>query len=316
MKPRLLEAPPPTGDWVYEIKFDGIRALAIRKGGKLSLLSRNQNELSGRFPEVAEALKDLKAQEFVIDGEVVALDEKGRSSFQLLQSLEMEGRKSPLYYYAFDLLQAQGRSLLNLPLGERKRALAALLEGAKDPIRQSSDIGANAGALLKEVKRLGLEGIVGKLRDSVYEPGRRSGAWIKLKSLNEQEFVIGGFTAPAGARKYFGAILVGYYDKARGEKGRRALRFAGKVGTGFDSRSLAALYRQFKKEERPNGPFVDLTSKNGGLSPAALRRCTWINPVLVAQIKFSEWTRDGRLRQPVYLGLRDDKPPQDVVREG
>ncbi len=314
MKPRLMEAPPP-GEWMYEIKFDGIRAEAIRRGGKLALLSRNQNELAGRFPEVVSALLALKAPEFVIDGEVVALDENGRSSFQLLQALEMEGRKAPLYYYAFDLLQADGRSLVSLPLEQRKKLLSALLGGAEDPIRQSSDVGEDADPLLKEVKRLGLEGIVGKLRQSVYEPGRRSGAWVKLKSLNEQEFVIGGFTPPAGARKYFGAILVGYFDKTSAGKSGRVLRFAGKVGTGFNSRSLAALRAQFKDIELDHCPFVDLPTRGGGLSAGEVRRCTWVKPELVAQIKFSEWTRDGKLR-PVYLGLREDKQAQDVVREG
>ena len=159
--------------------------------------------MASRFPEIVDALAALRAPEFVIDGEVVALDAKGRSSFQLLQGLEMEGRKAPLYYYAFDLLQADGRSLVHLPLEERKKWLATVLKDAKEPIRQSSDVGENADALLKQVKRLGLEGIVGKLRHSVYEPGRRSGAWIKLKSLNEQEFVIGGFTLPAGGAQIF-----------------------------------------------------------------------------------------------------------------
>jgi bifunctional non-homologous end joining protein LigD len=320
MKPRLLEEPPAAGDWVYEIKFDGIRALALKKGRKVSLLSRNQNELGGRFPEIAQAVRELKVDECVLDGEIVALDEKGRSSFQLLQALEMGGRKSPVLYYAFDLLQAEGRSFLKLPLNLRKEWLAKLLQGVADPIRGSTDLGAKPRALLAEVKRLGLEGIVGKQRTSVYEAGRRSGAWIKLKCLQAQEFVIGGYTAPAGARKYFGAILVGYYEKAPGVKSSRRLRFAGKVGTGFNSKILSVLYRQFQKYRRLDCPFVDLPSKRGpagaqGLSPAEMRKCTWVNPALVAQVKFAEWTRDGKLRQPVFLGLREDKSAAEVVRE-
>jgi bifunctional non-homologous end joining protein LigD len=313
MKPRLLDAPPTAGDWSYELKFDGIRACAIKDGGKVSLISRNGNELRARYPDVAEAVKNLPVDECVIDGEVVALDEEGRSSFQLLQGLEMEGRKSPICFYVFDLLQLSGRSLVGLPLTARKQLLAQLCEGVADPIRFSGEIGGDASALLGEVKRRGLEGLIGKLRDSVYEPGRRSGAWIKLKSLNEQEFVIGGFTPPQGARQHFGAVLVGYYEKKK-------FLFAGKVGTGFDTKSLAALHKKFKSEKREDCPFADLPSKQGGqwvqgITPAMMRKIEWVNPVFVCQVKFAEWTRDGKLRQPVFLGLREDKKPGDVVRE-
>ncbi len=317
MKPRLVDEPPKAGDWAYEIKFDGIRALAVKKGRKISLLSRNRNELARRFPDIVQAMLKLKMDECVLDGEVVALDEKGRSSFQLLQGLELGGRKAPLLYYVFDLLQAEGKSFLNVPLDKRKEWLAHFLGSSKDPIRLSADIGGDAHRLLDQVKRIGLEGIIGKQPQSLYEPGRRSGAWIKIKCLNEQEFVIGGYTPPAGSRKYFGAILVGYHEK--GDRG--GLQFAGKVGTGFDSKTLLSLYRQFQNQKRQKCPFVDLASRQGGarvqgLSPGEMKKCVWINPVLVAQVKFSEWTREGKLRQPVYLGLRDDKKAQDVVREG
>src|SRR5438309_8410830 len=206
MKPRMLEKPPPSGDWVYELKFDGIRAIAVKIDKKVSLFSRNGNKLDARFAEIVDAVKQLPASECVIDGEVVALDEEGRSSFQLLQAREMEGRKSPIYFYAFDLLQLDGKSLIPLPLEARKNALEKLCADASDAIRYSDAIGGDAKRLLEEVKRRGLEGIIGKQRNSVYEPGRRSGAWIKLKCVNEQEFVIGGYTPPQGSRKYFGAI--------------------------------------------------------------------------------------------------------------
>ena len=314
MKAKLVEKPPATGGWIYELKFDGIRLLAIKDRQKVSLLSRNQNDLSARFPEIVDAIKNLPADECVVDGEVVALDEDGRSSFQLLQAREMEGRKSPVYLYAFDLLQLDGKSLVSLPLEARKSVLEKLCAGAGDPrIRYSSAIGGDANQLLKEVQRRRLEGIIGKLRNSVYEPDRRSGVWIKLKCVNEQEFVIGGYTPPQGARKHFGAILVGYYKD-------RDLLFAGKAGTGFTTKLLAALHKKFRAEERAECPFVDLPSKqNGqwvlGITPSMMKKIHWINPKFVAEIKFAEWTRDGKLRAPVFLGLRDDKKPGEVVRE-
>jgi len=314
MKAKLVEKPPAAGDWIYELKFDGIRLIAVKSDKKVSLLSRNQNDLSERFPEVAHAIQNLPAGECVIDGEVVVLDEEGRSSFQLLQAREMEGRKSPGYFYAFDLLQLDGKSLIGLPLEARKDVLEKLCANAGDPTRYSGAIGGDAKRLLEEVKRRGLEGIVGKQRNSVYEPGRRSGAWIKLKCVNEQEFVIGGYTPPQGARKHFGAILVGYYENKK-------LVLAGKVGTGFTTKSLAMLYKKFRAEERPDCPFVDLPSKqNGqwvqGITPSMMRKMHWVNPVFVCEIKFAEWTRDRKLRAPVFLGLREDKRAADVVREG
>jgi bifunctional non-homologous end joining protein LigD len=314
MKAKLVEKPPATGDWIYELKFDGIRLIAIKDHEKVSLLSRNQNDLSARFPEVVDAVKNLPADECVVDGEVVALDEEGRSSFQLLQAREMEGRKSPIYFYAFDVLQVDGKNLVSLPLETRKNLLESLCAGAGDTrIRYSDAIGGDAEQLLKEVQRRGLEGIIGKLRNSVYEPGRRSGAWIKLKCVNEQEFVIGGYTPPQGARKHFGAILVGYYKD-------RDLVFAGKAGTGFTTKSLAALHKKFRAEERADCPFVDLPSKqNGqwvlGITPSMMKKIRWIKPKFVAEIKFAEWTRDGKLRAPVFMGLREDKKPGEVVRE-
>jgi bifunctional non-homologous end joining protein LigD len=313
MKAKLVESPPATGDWLYELKFDGIRLLAVKTEKKVSLLSRNKNDLSARFPEIVEAIQNLSARECVTDGEVVALDEKGRSSFQLLQAREMEGRNSPVYFYAFDLLQLDGKSLVSLPLEARKNVLEKLCADAGDPIRYSGAIGGDAKRLLEEVKRRGLEGIIGKQRNSVYEPGRRSGAWIKLKCVNEQEFVIGGYTPPQGARKHFGAILVGYYENKK-------LVFAGKVGTGFTAKSLAVLHKKFRVEERAVWPFVDLPSKQDGqwvqgITPSMMRKMHWVNPKFVAEIKFAEWTRDGKLRAPVFLGLREDKKPSDVVRE-
>ncbi|PYL11319.1 MAG: ATP-dependent DNA ligase, partial [Verrucomicrobia bacterium] len=275
MKAKLMERPPAAGDWIYELKFDGIRLIAIKDRGKVSLLSRNQNDLSARFPEIVDAVKNLPTDECVLDGEVVALDEQGRSSFQLLQAREMEGRKSPIYFYVFDLLQLDGKSFVSMPLEARKNVLEKLCASGGDPrIRYSGAIGGDAEHLLREVQRRGLEGIIGTLRNSVYEPDRRSGAWIKLKCVNEQEFVIGGYTPPQGARKYFGAILVGYYKDGD-------LVFAGKVGTGFTTKLLAALHKNFRAEERSDCPFVDLPSKqNGqwvlGITPSMMKKMHWI----------------------------------------
>src|SRR5205823_5344993 len=261
------------------------------------------NKLDKRFPEIADALKDLTVNECVLDGEVVALDEEGRSSFQLLQALEMEGRKAPLVFYVFDLLQLNGKSLLELPVEQRKQVLAKVCEGVVDPIRYSDEISGDVTSLLAEVKKRGLEGLIGKQRGSKYEPGRRSGAWIKLKAVHEQEFVIGGYTPPAGSRKYFGAILVGYYEIGK-------LRFAGKVGSGFTEKSLSMLHKKFRGEEHDDCPFVDLPSKQGGewvqgITPSMMKKMHWVNPKFVAEIKFAEWTRDQKLRQPVFLGMRE-----------
>ena len=313
MKARLIDDPPTHGDWLYELKFDGIRAIAVKNTSKISLISRNGNKLDARFPEIAEAVKKLLVRECVIDGEAVALDEEGRSSFQLLQALEMERRKAPLRLYVFDLLQLDGKSLLGIPLEQRKQLLAKVCESVGDPIRYSGEISGDVKSLLAEVKRRSLEGLIGKQRKSVYEPGRRTGTWIKLKCVSEQEFVIGGYTPPAASREYFGAILVGYYDGGK-------LKFAGKVGSGFTSKSLSMLHKKFREEEREGCPFVDLPSKQGGewvqgITPSMMKKMHWVNPKFVAQIKFAEWTRDGKLRQPVFLGMREDKDATEVRRE-
>ena len=313
MKPKLVDNPPLVGDWIYELKFDGIRLLAIKSVDDVKVMSRNKNELGARFGEVVAAVRKLPVQECVIDGEVVTLDAEGRSSFQLLQAREMEGRATPIHYYVFDLLQVDGRDCTRLPLSIRKELLAKICRDAQEPIRFSSEIGSDPKPLLAEVKRRGLEGLIGKQLGSIYESGRRSGAWIKLKCVNEQEFVIGGYTPPGGSRKYFGALLVGYYE------GKRLL-FAGKVGTGFNTKSLAALHKQFARKRQKNCPFADLPSKQGGkwvqgITPGEMRKCTWVKPAFVCQVKFAEWTRDGKLRQPVFLGLREDKTAPEVRRE-
>lgn len=313
MKARLAEAPPKSKDWIYEIKFDGYRALAFKDGKRTRLLSRNEKDFGDKFPEVAGAVASLAATQAVIDGEIVALDNQGVSSFQLLQGYEIGEARPPLYFYAFDLLQLNGRDLRDLTIIDRKAALEKLLKKAPEPLRYSGSLGEDAATLLRQAARLGLEGLIGKRKDSRYETGKRSGAWIKLKLHREQEFVIGGYSEPEGARPHFGALLVGFYENKR-------LKFCGKVGTGFDTKRLASLFAAFQKIPREDCPFVNLPEPHGsryspGLTAREMKKCHWVKPRLVCQVKFSEWTNDAKLRQPVFLGLREDKDAAEVGRE-
>jgi bifunctional non-homologous end joining protein LigD len=313
MKATLVNEPPTRGDWSYELKFDGYRTIALKSGRDVRLLSRNGKEFNERFPEIVEAVAALPVKIAILDGEIVALDEEGRSSFQLLQALELGTERPPLAFYVFDLLREGGDELLGKPLHERRKRLQALLKNAQEPIRFSANIGGDPERLLEEVRQRGLEGIIGKEGASVYEVGRRSRAWIKLKCVSEQELVIGGFTPPEGARKYFGALLVGYFAK-------KELRFAGKVGTGFNTALLKSLYRQMQALKRSTCPFANLPEKQQGrwsqnITPREMKLCHWVEPKLVCQVRFTEWTRDGKLRHPVFLGLREDKDASEVVRE-
>src|SRR4029077_13223462 len=243
MKAKLAKAPS-FGHWIYEIKFDGWRALALKGGNQGRLLSRNSKDLGVKFPEIMVSIVELNAHDALIDGEIVALDEKGRSSFQLLQSHDMGHERPPIFFYAFDLLQLNGKDMKKLPLEERKPTLQRLLEKPPGVIRYSATLGNNAKDLLKEARKLSLEGLIGKRAKSVYEPGARSGAWIKIKLLHEQEFVIGGYTEPEGTRKFFGSLIVGFYC-------RNELVFVGRVGTGFSTALLERLYSKLNKKEGP-----------------------------------------------------------------
>jgi bifunctional non-homologous end joining protein LigD len=312
MKAKLAAAAP-RGDWSYEIKFDGWRALALKGGSQARLVSRNEKDFGAKFPEVMESLALVKAQDAIIDGEIVALDEKGRSSFQLLQAYDIGQGRPPIFFYAFDLLQVDGEDLRKLPLEERRQRLEKLIKAKSGVIRFSSGLGGDAESLLAQARKLGLEGLIGKKAGSLYETGSRSGSWIKLKLLQEQEFVIGGYTEPEGSRQHFGSVIVGYY------KGKD-LVFAGKVGTGFNAKLLRTLHTRFKEITREKCPFVNLPQPRGGkwgqgITKAEMRFCHWVDPLMVCQVKFGEWTRDDRLRQPVFLGLREDKDASEVVRE-
>jgi len=310
----LLQTSPPEGkEWIYEIKFDGFRALAYAHGGNVHLLSRNEKSFDDKFPEIADAVRKLKLDDAILDGEIVALDAKGVSSFQLLQAFEMGQERPPIYFYVFDLLQFQGKDLRKQPLAERKAQLEKLLAKESGLIRFSASLGDVAKPLLKKAKQLHLEGLIGKRKDSVYETGRRTGAWIKLKLLREQEFVIGGYTNPEGARQHFGALLLGFYKNNK-------LQFCGKVGTGFNVKLLASLKDHFDRIASKACPFANLPEKRSGrygagVTAGEMKRCHWLEPQMVCQVKFSEWTRDDKLRQPVFLGLREDKEAGEVIRE-
>ena len=311
MQAKLVESLP-QGSWIYEIKFDGYRALALRGGHETQVLSRNEKDLGRKFREVTDSVGALDVRDAVIDGEIVAPDEKGRASFQLLQAFEMGQERPPIVFYAFDLLQLNGKDLRNLPVEKRKAKLEELLKKPPGAIRYSPSFEHEVEELLARARELGLEGLVAKRRGSRYEAGKRSGAWIKLKLQQEQDFVIGGYTEAEGARKYFGALLVGVYEDMK-------LKFSGRVGTGFSEKLLRTLHSELNKiriEECPffNLPAVGRSRWDRGLSSAEMKRCRWVRPAIVARVKFAEWTRDDSLRQPVFLGVREDKDAKDVVQ--
>ena len=284
--------------WIVERKLDGYRCLAFRDGGAVDLESRNRLSLNARYPEVAAALEEDPCRRFVVDGEIVGTV-RGKSSFEALQQ-RAHDPDVRLAYYVFDVLWLDGRDLREAPLRDRKTALRDALRFGGGTVRWTPYRRAAQGhALLADACRRGWEGLIAKRLESAYQ-GRRSREWLKWKCQAQQELVIGGYTAPKGSREAFGALLVGYYE---GDK----LGYAGKVGTGFDQRELRALYERMAPLERPDSPF-DI-----GDPPA--RGTTWVEPEFVVQIAFTEWTRDGFLRHPRYLGLRDDKPARQVVRE-
>jgi bifunctional non-homologous end joining protein LigD len=313
MKPRLVERLPQGDEWVYEVKFDGFRAIGIKNGPEVHLLSRNELDLGGRFPEAPAALAQLPCQSAVVDGEIVAVGESGNFDFQLLQNA---GNTRPaILVYLFDLLHLDGHDLTGLPLIERKQRLQDLMAGLPPDscLKFSASLKAEPDRLAEEVKRRGLEGIVAKKAISRYESGLRSGAWVKWKSLNSQEFVIGGFTPPRGGRRHFGALVVGYRENGK-------LLCAARVGTGFSDALLKSLLERLKPLARQECPFANLPmTRSGpfgqGLTAADLRACTWVEPVLVCEVQFAEWTREGQLRQPSFKGLRPDKSAAEVIRE-
>ena len=281
-------------DWAFERKLDGIRAIAIKDGRGVRLLSRNQLSLNDRFPEVAAALEADPAERFVIDGEIVAFD-GAQTSFAALQ--QRGERPVSIFYYVFDVLYLGDRDTTALPWRERKAQLRRAL-AFHGPVRLTPHRNEHGEEYFREACRKHWEGLIAKRADSPYVHGR-SRDWLKFKCSAEQELVIGGYTEPTGSRIELGALLLGYYEDDR-------LRYAGKVGTGFTRATLRDLAAKLVPLRRDTSPFADEIRE---------RRVTWVEPKLVAQVGFSEWTRDGRLRHPRFLGLRDDKAAEEVVRE-
>ncbi len=292
----LVDAPFHRQGWVYEEKYDGYRILAYKEGKRISLITRNLKDRTDDFPDIARAIARLPASTLALDGEIVIFDDKHVSRFQYLQRRELGEGSRRAVYAVFDCLYARGRDLRSTPLKERRAVLERELS-TRDWIFPARRLASDGLAAFKAAQRLGFEGLVAKDESSLYEAGARSRAWLKVKVRAEEEFVVGGYTAPAGSRTHFGAILVGAWDGPR-------LRYAGKVGTGFAARTLADLHRRFKPLERAHAPFDDLKRQ---------KDVTWLEPRLVAQIGFTERTSDGKLRHPVYLGLRDDKSPGEVT---
>ena len=275
--------------WIYEEKYDGYRIVAYKEGDRVTLVSRNGNDRTATYPSVTRAIQQLSMRTVLLDGEVVAFDSHGISRFQLLQ----EG-SAATSYAVFDCLYSSGGDLRNEPLTTRRAAVESALDNVKGLMisRRLPDNGLEA---YKIAKKKGYEGIVAKDLSSPYIEGR-SAKWLKVKVHQEEEMVIGGFTKPEGSRDHFGALLLGAYENGK-------LRYVGKVGTGFNENTLASLHRKFKPLVRSKPAFVDPPREKG---------VTYLRPKLVAQISFQEWTADRKLRQPVFLGLRDDKRPEEV----
>jgi len=298
MKAQLVQEPFDNGRWLFEVKWDGIRLVSFIKDGALTLQTRAGRIVDAEYPQLQAITRMVNAKQAVLDGEVVVLDEEGRPSFQLLQNRGKEAR--PMQYVVFDIIYLDGQSLFKVPLEDRKRLLRNVVRDS-DVLKYSEHVLGEGKAFYRAAKQKRLEGIVGKLRDSAYQPGLRGSSWVKIKAINEQEVVIGGFTAPRNSRKHFGAVLVGVYDSGQ-------LVYTGHTGGGFDEKTLASVHKLMK-------PLIVKSSPFAGKPPKTNERPTWVRPELVAEVKFAEWTRDGLMRQPVFLGMREDVEPKKVRRE-
>jgi bifunctional non-homologous end joining protein LigD len=298
----LVDSPPSGDEWLHEIKYDGYRIGARVRNGRVSLYTRNGNDWTAAFPEVADAVGRLGLDDGLIDGEVAVVLPDGRTSFQALQNTAGGGHRGTLVYFVFDLLRLNRETLESRSLEERK-ALLKKLVGSRSTgrIRFSEHIAGNGAAFFSEACRAGLEGIVSKRRDQPYRGGRHGG-WLKTKCVQRQEFVIGGFTNPQGMRAGIGALLIGYYEGDR-------LVFCGKVGTGFTQKLALELRARLERIEQRTCPFS--VPPAGSLG----RNAHWVKPELVGEVEFTEWTSDGKIRHPSFQGLRSDKNPKEIRRE-
>jgi bifunctional non-homologous end joining protein LigD len=302
----LVDALPTGDEWLYEAKFDGYRALAMKDGAKAKLLSRKGNDLTADYPAIRQTVESLKANSVVLDGEIVAFDESGRPSFQHLH--HRSAKPAAIRYFAFDLLHLNGNDLQAETLEARRAALQKVLAGSD--VQFSEELPGTADDVIQAVTDVGLEGIVAKRRDSRYESGKRSGTWQKFKVQLRQEFVIGGYK-PENTN--FQSIVVGYYENKK-------LRFAARVRAGFTAAQRAALFELLRPLKTEKCPFSDLPSgRTGhwgeGVTAEDMKILKWVRPRLVAEIAFTEWTRDGNLRHSAFVGVRDDKDARAVVRE-
>ena len=307
MQCKAVTALPSEGNWTFEIKFDGYRCLAVKNHGDVKVFSRNENVLDARFPRIAEALKAIPG-DFAIDGEIVALDDQGCPSFQLLQNSRTP--QAAIYFYAFDLLNFDGEDIRASPIEHRRRLLHQLLDEPADPLRLSPLLEAPGPRVLEAVRALGLEGVVGKREGSIYQSGDRSGAWIKHRTENAQEFVIGGYIP---GNHGFDALLIGLYEG-------KQLNYAAKVRNGFVSRVRTEIFPQLKSRRRSECPFRNLPQKKSSrwgesLTAEKMKECRWVKPDLVCQVAFVQWTDSGHLRHCKFVGMRDDKKAATVVRE-
>ena len=298
----LAQEIPRGAGWVFEVKWDGYRAIADVAGSEATLTSRNGNDLTARFQNVAKELaKAVKTPDCVLDGEVCALDESGRSSFSAMQQAKAG---TPIVYYVFDVLEVEGEPVIDLPLVERRKRLEQLLDRRNRTIRLSETFD-DGEALLAAAKQQQLEGVMAKRLDSRYFPGKRTRDWLKIKTHHEQEFVVAGYTKGTGRRaSSFGSLVLGYYV---GDQ----LVYAGNVGTGFDSKEIERLLDALRPLRRPDAPFREVPK----MPKVRKSDVIWVEPKLVVEVEFAEWTHDGRLRAPSYKGLREDKPPEEVGRE-
>ena len=298
----LTDKPPSGEEWFHELKFDGYRLLCHIEGRQVRFWTRNRKDWTLKFASVGKAVKALPLKSAILDGEIVALDPSGRASFQRLQNSINKGGGSGLIFHIFDLIYIEGFNLTHCPLRERKRVLAALLAPLGDTglLRYSDHIEGNGAPFFKEACKHGLEGIVSKHADSVYE-STRSRNWLKIKCIRRQEFVIAGYTLSDKGLP-FSSLVLGVYEKGK-------LIYAGRVGTGFSNKLRADLKKMLDRIARPTKPFAEIPRDPD------LRRAIWAEPKLVGEVEFSEWTHDNVIRHPSFQGMREDKSPKDVIRE-